>query len=696
MKETQEKFHIIKPVRLVGLIAAVIVFLYVIVPSNKRTLNNALEDGNLNVADDVLHKISESEKQSDPFYSDKEFQLLLAKTYSSVNANITEAVPTIIEQYRKSNKTEKETIHTIKLIRAAGLPEKAVPILSEYESHSGKSNADHSSEFLEIKVVVLQENNLTSSAFDAYHQYFNQLDTFSKNELFKLIDLARAGNRLLDVAELSTNKILLQNLNKEDINDAEIYEKLGNVALAVGNNDAAINHFLYSIQCDNTKNYLHAEIGKAYEWSNRPETAFEHYIKSLGNNDNYAIERLLDLAQGLYKTKDLGQVLEKFPDKILKLDKGLFLARVYIETGERQNAYAWYEKLCDSESADVSIFLEYITIRLAGQEYEEAVRIATRGLEKFPEEIHFHELIAEILLNSLQYEKAFQKYYALVSRDLNHNALGKTIDLGIALGKENDITDLLKMHRAAGTLKSPFLYELLAMSEFRHGNYKAFQSIIEEGINQNPSNHVLKEKLIISFQKLGNTEAAVKMIEDNQNELLNNQYILNFYVDYLLNNNNILKADKIITEFPREESKNNLQEKSFKDLFRARIATIKKDYPEALRIYNELESQNMLLDYHLISFLEIAVIVNDWSLANKLIDKMSGIDHEDYYVHASRACLYQGNDTRALNYLSRVTTPNKLAHLWRDFGDYYENAGNKNQSKLAYSKSLKYLGLEIY
>lgn len=696
MRESKEKFHIIKPARLVGLIAAVVIFLYVILPSDKRTLNNAIEDGNINVANEVLGKISESEKLKDPFYTDTEFQLLLAETFSSVNSNIAEAIPHIIQQYNNGNKSEKETINTIKLLRAAGVPDKAVPIISDFESYSGKSNSDHSPEFLDIKVVVLQENNLTSLAFDAYQQYFNKLSPFSKHELFKLIDLARAGNRLLDVAEMSSDKSLLDNINPENSNDSEIYEKLGNVALAVGNNDAAIDHFSNSIKFDNTKTYLHAEIGKAYEWSNRPALAFEHYIKSLGNNDHYAIERLLDLAQGLYKTKDLGDVLANFPDKIIELDKGLFVARVYLETGDQQNAYAWYENLCESESVEVQIFLEYISIRVAAQEYEEAVKIAARGFAKFPGENQFNEIIAEILLNSLQYEKAFDKYYELVSQDLTHSALGKTIDLGITLGKENEITQLLKMHRTAGILKSPFLYELLAMSEFRHGNYNAFQSIIQEGIIQNPSNNVLKEKLFLSFQKLGNNDAAIKMIEDNQDEMLNNQYILNFYIDFLINNKNISKAEKVISEFPKGEGDNTLRDKTVKSLFKARIATINKDYPEAIKIYNELDNQNLLLDYHLIAYLEIAVLVKDWSVANKLIEKLSDTDNEDYFVHSSRACLYQGNDIRALNYLSRVTSPNKLAHLWRDFGDYYESAGNKNQSKLAYGKSLKYLGLEIY
>jgi tetratricopeptide (TPR) repeat protein len=217
-----------------------------------------------------------------------------------------------------------------------------------------------------------------------------------------------------------------------------------------------------------------------------------------------------------------------------------------------------------------------------------------------------------------------------------------------------------------------------------------------EGYAKEPDNIHLLEKLFLSHQKLGNYDQAVAMIEQYPDQLLKNPYIMDYYLDHLVNSSQIARAEEVIETYPREgEFTGDLKDNTLKDRYRARLAVLQGDYSSAMTIYKRLDSADALQDYHLIPYLEIAVIQKDWTVANSLIEKMSSLDHEDFYLHAARAYLFQGDDTRAVNYANRVTTPLKLAHLWRDFGDYYENSGNKARARDAYSRSLKYVGLDF-
>ena len=696
MQQKNRNFHLIQPAKLLVLIGVLGVVLYLILPSNKEAVERAIKDGDTITARGLIDKISQDKIAGDEYWQQTKLKLELDAIIQRSGGDVTKAVPEVLENYENGQKSERDAMLTIGILRAAGQPVKAAEILDNYEQSSKTGNEAHSDDMIKLKVIVLQENNRTPEAFDAYYHYFKGLDAVNKDDLTKLIELARAGNRMSEIIDLVSDPDEIQRITGLAMNDSDVFERLGNVALAGGNNDVAIQHYQRSLELDASKTYLNAEIAKAYEWSNRPQEAFEYYIKSLGNDDDYAIERLLDLAQGLYKAQDLGEVLAKYPEKIIELDKGLFLARVFLENGDNQAAYDWYNKLCYGEEPRSEVYLEYISVLIAAQEYEKAVQMAVDGRRLFPKELQFNELIGDILLSLLQYEKAFEEYYKLVSNNLNHGALTKTIELGMALGKEDEITALLQKHRNAGALTSSYLYEQLAMSEFRRGNFSDFQNIVLEAHQKDPSNVYLLEKLFLSHQKLGNYEQAVYMVETYPDKMLKNPYIMDYYLDHLINSGAISKAEDVLENYPKDGQFNgDLKDNTLKERYRARIAVLNKDYRSALVIYNELDRKDSLQDLQMIPYLEIAVLEKDWNTANRLIAKMGGLDHEDFYVHASRAYLYQGEETKALSYLGRITTPLKLAHLWRDFGDYYENAGNQSRARDAYRKSLNYLTYQL-
>lgn len=697
MYRKDNNFHLIQPGKLLAILGVVALVFFLILPSSRQLVLNLWNDGDRVRAAEELEKIPLAERAKDPqFWRDIEQGIVEMSVFTgTTNANM--IAEKALEQFSLSGKTENETIAIVKVLRSTARPDLAARVIEDYEKDSGKTNASHSDEMIQLKVTVFQENNRTSEAFDAYFAHFKQQDEISKDSLIKLHQLARAGNKMSDVIGLASDPSQLRKLeNSRTLQDAEVYELLGDIALAGGDNDAAIGHYQKALELDDSRNYIYAQIAKAYEWSNRPNEAFDNYIKSLGNDDDYAIERLLDLASGLYKTQDLGDVLAKHPEKILELDKGLFLARVFLENGDNESAYKWYENICWGEEPRSDVYLEYISVLIAAQEYEKAVEFSMEGQKKFPEMLEFNELIGDVLVNLLQYEQAFDQYYELVSENLNHSALRKTIDIGVALGKHEEIAILLSKHRSAGVLNTSYLYEQLAMSEFRKGNFNEFQSIILEGYQKEPNNIHLLEKLFLSHQKLGRYDRAIAMIDQYPDQLLKNPYILDFYLDNILASEDIAKAERILEIHPRDgKFSGDLIDNTLKNRYRARIATLKKDYTGAIAIYRQMDKDNALQDFHLIPYLELLVLEKDFVTANALVDKMAGLDHEDFYLHAARSYVYQGQNTKAQKYIDRISTPIKLAHLWRDIGDHYELNGDTFMARDAYRKAMEFLTSRI-
>ena len=217
-----------------------------------------------------------------------------------------------------------------------------------------------------------------------------------------------------------------------------------------------------------------------------------------------------------------------------------------------------------------------------------------------------------------------------------------------------------------------------------------------EAYHKNPENAYLLEKLFLSYQKLNNVKGAISLLEQFPDKLLKNPYVLDYYLDHLLNNNQLVFAEQILNTHPKGGTFNgDIVENVLKQRYRARIATLRKDWDAAIAIYEKLNADNVLQDYQLIPYLELLILKKSYPEANKLIDKMSGLDHEDFYVHVARAYIYQGMDTKSREYIARVTTPLKLAHLWRDIGDYYENNNSKVMAADAYRKAMEYITAEI-
>lgn len=697
MYKREKKFRLIQPVKLITLLASVALAFFLILPNSRQFILNMVDDG-YEVDPNIIPLV---EPDEDPELARAREKLFMDRVYGNValQGENPEALAEIaLDLYSNSAKTEVETVATVKLLLASERPDLAAQIIETYEKESGKTNAEHSEEMILTKVSVFQQNNRTPEAFDAYYTYFQEQEELNKDRLLKLIQLARAGNRMTEVISLVGDSEQLRKLDKSDsLSDADVYELLGDVALAGGDNDTAIEHYNEAVNLDPSRRYIYAQIAKAYEWSERPELAFQNYVKSLGEDDDYSIERLLDLAAGLYKSEELGDVLAKYPEKILELNKGLFLARVFLENGDNETAYEWYEKMCaDEENPRHEVYLEYISVLIAAQEYERAAYLVDEGKKKFPEIMEFKELAGDIQLSLLNYEKAFDQYYQLVSQQPNHSALSKTINIGVALGKDEEITELLRRYRENGQLTTSYLYEQLAMSEFRKGNFVEFQSIVMEGYEKNPGDIYLLEKLFLSHQKLNNVTHAIAMIEQFPDQLLKNPYILDYYLDHLLNTNQIARAEQVLDTHPRNgKFSGDLVDNTLKQRYRARIATLKKDWDTAIALYRELDQGNSLQDYHLIPYLELLVLKKDYVEANKLIEKMAGLDHEDFYVNVARAYIYQGMDTKARKYIGRVTTPLKLAHLWRDIGDYYELNNATGMARDAYRKAMQYLTTQI-
>ncbi len=697
MYKIKKKFHLIHPIQLVALLGSVTLVFFLVLPSSREFILNMVDDG----YDIDLNALPVIDSGADPELARAREKLFMNRVFSNVAAQGDD--PQKLEEialavYFNSAKTEVETIATVKLLLGSERPDLAGQIIETYENESGRGNADHSEEMILTKVSVFQQNNRSSEAFDAYYVFFQAQEKLSKGSLDKLLQLARLGNRTSEVIGFASDIEQFRKLEDSEAKDGgDVYTLLGDMALSGGNNDIAISHYEKAFTLDPSRVYLNAQMGKAYEWSGRPAMAFEYYAKSIGADDGYSLERLLDLAGGLYKTYELGKMLANYPGKVMELGKGLFVARIFIENGDNDRAYEWYEKICaDEENADHDIYLEYISILVAAQEYERAKKLATRGKKQFAQILEFRSLLGEIHLSLLDYEKAFAEYYQLVTQYPNHSALTKTIDIGAALGKEEEITALLRDYRENGHLESAQLYEKLAMIEFRESNFVEFQSIIMEAYHKNPENAYLLEKLFLSYQKLNNVKGAISLLEQFPDKLLKNPYVLDYYLDHLLNNNQLVFAEQILNTHPKGGTFNgDIVENVLKQRYRARIATLRKDWDAAIAIYEKLNADNVLQDYQLIPYLELLILKKSYPEANKLIDKMSGLDHEDFYVHVARAYIYQGMDTKSREYIARVTTPLKLAHLWRDIGDYYENNNSKVMAADAYRKAMEYITAEI-
>lgn len=695
MYKKKNNFHLIAPGKLLIVIGAVVLAFFLILPSSRQFLINWVDDTPVIDESNIPYAELDKIKNEDPkLYHQIKGGIIKNYIY---NGSTNEITVRALEAYDKYDKGFQNTQVISTALWSEGKPNEALSILLKYEEDTGFTNEDFSDEYLLHKVEVCQGNNRTPEAFEAYKVYFNRQEQISKDHLGTLIKLARAGNRMNEVIELTKNDTLNKKLqDSASLNDADIYELMGDVALAGGENEAAIDHYKKSLELDDSRIYINAQIGKAYEWSNEPELAFQFYLKSLGHDDEYAIDRLLDLAEGLGLADQLANVLSEHPEKIMEMDKGLFLARLFLENGDNQSSYEWYEKLCWKEDVQSSIYLEYISILMAAQEYEKAVEFAVGGQKKFSSVLEFRELVGDILLNLLQYERAFEQYYQLVSANYNHSSLKKTIDLGVALGKDDEITTLLTDYRNNNAISEAYLYEQLAMSYFRDGNFKGFQDIILEGYSKFPNDVYLLEKLFLSHQKLGNVGETMTMIETYPDQLLSNPYIMDYYLDHLLNNENVERAEYILDTYPKDGTfSGDLVDNTLKQRYRARIAVLQKDYDTALMIYRELDESDSLQDFHLVPYLALLVDRKDFLTANRLIKKMAALDHEDYYVNAARAYIYQGEQTKAMRYVNRVTSDKKLAFLWTDIGNYHEENGNKHLAREAYLKAYGYLEKEL-
>ncbi|AKI96534.1 tetratricopeptide repeat protein [Kosmotoga pacifica] len=190
--------------------------------------------------------------------------------------------------------------------------------------------------------------------------------------------------------------------------------------------------------------------------------------------------------------------------------KGTF----YIEQGEIDRGIEWLKKALEKNPSLVSAYSTLGQTYFNLGKYDEAIKCWKKELELVPNHIVTYFMLADAYTLAGKRDEAVNILQKLVDNDEN-NLLAKyqLMELYEELSETDKAQELEKQILNAKPVYTNDI-EIWARVQFKNGNYAKVKEVVEKFVSESPGFEYLKILLVIPEIKLGNEDAAKKIMSE--------------------------------------------------------------------------------------------------------------------------------------------------------------------------------------
>lgn len=168
------------------------------------------------------------------------------------------------------------------------------------------------------------------------------------------------------------------------------------------------------------------------------------------------------------------------------------LGRVFTFKAEHEKASAAFEKALLFEPTNIFAWRGKVHALRSAQRYDEAVQLARQGLERFPQERSFADMLGSIYIDQENYAKAEEAFR--LSIQLQPDAVNAYAGLNVALVRQNRDDEALQVLQQGLQIRSSeALYGNLGTALFNRGDYVGAVASFEAALSPtkgNPNSHL--------------------------------------------------------------------------------------------------------------------------------------------------------------------------------------------------------------
>lgn len=572
-------------------------------------------------------------------------------------------------------KSEAQALELVRLRRLAGDAAGALRALGDIASD--KVDA--------VRVSLLRELNRNDVALENLLAKLSTRSDYTGEEIALLVAVARGAGQPGRAVPFVEKQV------QSHKNDIETWRYLVRLQRESGAAPAAAASQGRVVELSDRDPVELREWGRLLEGAGKPGQAFDVWYELGMQRDQYALDRLIALNPGLYRNKELAEVLETVVPVDNHDDYTLTLARLLTEQGRYEDATKAYDQYIEAVPTDLGAMIEVATLEIELFRYDEASKWLERVKVSGLRDVATRRKLADAWTGMGEFELAMEEYRSVAEETRDTDDFGNYIRLARGIGAYEDfVAGLISVVESDQAEVSDFLtlaygYQLLGQDELA-------KKTLRDGIDRFPKNTEMPMRLAYAYsdaKRYREAQEAVRLHPDLGQAVEPTRLYL---ILMRLNNDTAQEREFLKREFPPQvwadpESKQMLA--------RANLAL--GNLPVAERLLRELhrevpEDWDVTADLVLVlqqtgkikeaKALLVPLLASDSAEALKLAAEVSAALGE--WGEAERL---------QLRYLAKVSPG--VATDWGALGDIRLSRGDRRGAKQAYRRALREFQLDL-
>ena len=401
--------------------------------------------------------------------------------------------------------TQETTARMVRLWRMTGEPQKALDSIQTLQPDP-QALLTQSPDLYALKIRLLREVGNNSEAFDLLQRQFSatQDPVALKADLNVLTEVAAACGRQKKLGPV------YQEYLRRAPSDIPVLKQYASTLVSAGDMERGAEVYRQLLAQQDTPE-IRRKYAETSEWSGDASDAFDAYLPLAKSGDVHAIERIVALAPGLYRTPEMVSVLRSALPLAQHPEYQLALARGLVHLGEYENAQLYFDRWLHQNPDDYAVWIELGVLQKAICAYDKAAKSFSAAEHLKPGDYVACKALAEIASARGNFDEALQRF-AQVALDCQDIAsLDHAMRLGDSLGALTKLADFCK-DRLAKNKKAGFDYLALATVYHRLGQKSDELSTLETGLKHDPANDGLRFRAAQALGDAGQFQKACAML----------------------------------------------------------------------------------------------------------------------------------------------------------------------------------------